>query len=61
MWKYEDLKNENIIQIIFDNIKNDDSLIETDNEKGPYLTDEFIEEEINRSKIGLGKTYKFYK
>lgn len=61
MWKYEDLKNENIIQIIFDNIKNDDSLIEIDNEKVPYLTDEFIEEEINRCKIGLNKTYKFYK
>ncbi len=61
MWKYEDLKNENIIQIIFDNIKNDDSLIEINNEKGPYLTDEFIEEEINRCKIGLSKTYKFYK
>ena len=61
MWKYEDLKNENIIQIIFDNIKNDDSLIETDNEEGPYLTDEFIEEETNRCKIGLDKTYRFYK
>ena len=61
MWKYEDLKNENIIQKIFDNIKNDDSLIETDNEEGPYLTDEFIEEEINGCKIGLSKTYRFYK
>ena len=55
------IKIGNRSQIIFDNIKNDDSLIEIDNEKGPYLTDEFIEEEINRCKIGLSKTYKFYK
>lgn len=55
------IKIGNRSQIIFDNIKNDDSLIEIDNEKGPYLTDEFIEEEINRCKIGLNKTYKFYK
>ena len=61
MWKYEDLKNENIIQIIFDNIKNNDSLIKTFDEKVTYLTDEFIEEEINKCKIGLSKTYKLYK
>ena len=44
MWRYEDLNNDNV-DVIFDKLKNNDSLLDRVGNNGPELTDEFIEKE----------------
>ncbi len=60
MWRYEDLNNDNV-DVIFDKLKNNDSLLDRVGNNGPELTDDFIEKEIEDCKKGLQKSYRFYK